>query len=220
MKPSGTVVYWPKTMPFSLRSLKTAAQLTALFGAAFGPRLVFAYEHPLSDDEVQQAYSIGQDAFKVNSFFAQYTQAPAPPAGGLQIAQIGLSTPFAQAVQVSAERTQGFTAGDAVDDYHKRGDSIIVNLKTLLTPTYSTSDVDFWRTISVGLIQNGRHMAATKVAGQPIYSADSVGDSELVGANVQIQFSVHGVGNGPVVVEIVPPAGPWVHATFDLSSLK
>jgi hypothetical protein len=196
-------------------------QIGAVSCGALAPQFAFAYDHPLTQDQVREAYFIGQDPFKVNDFLAPYTQAPPMPNSGLQIATIELGTPYAQVVEVSAQHTVGYTPGDAAADYNKRGDCIVVSLKVLLTPTYSTDDEDFWRGISVGLIQKGKHMGATRVDGQPVYSGDGVGDSELVGANVQIQFSISGVQSGPVQVEVVPPAGgAWVHATFDLSGLQ
>ena len=196
-------------------------QAGAISCSALAPQFAFAYDHPLTDDQVREAYFIGQDAFKVSDFLALYTQAPPMPNSGLQIATIELSTPYAQVVQVSAQHTVGYTPGDAAVDYKKRGDCIVVSLKVLLTPTYSTDDEDFWRGISVGLIQRGKHTGATRVDGQPVYSGDGVGDSELVGANVHIQFSIGGVQSGPLQVEVVPPnGGAPVHATFDLSSLQ
>jgi hypothetical protein len=203
---------------FSRKGL-TKIQLGAAFSLALSAPCAFAYHHPLSDDEVREAYFIGQDAFKVNTFLARYTQAPPLPDTGPQIAEIAMSTPYEQVVEVSAQHTLGYTEGDAAVDYKERGDCMVVRLKVLLTPTYSTNDGDFWRSISVGLIQNGKHLAATRVDGQPIYSGDSVGDSQLVGANLQIQFSITGVRSDSVQVEVVPPGGPRVRAAFDLNSL-
>ena len=41
-----------------------------------------------------------------------------------------------------------------------------------------------------------------------------------IGANVYVQFSLTGVRSDSVQVEVVPPEGDAVHATFDLSTLR
>jgi hypothetical protein len=66
-----------------------------------------------------------------------------------------------------------------------------------------------------------KHMAATKVSAQLLYASDPDGDSSWVtGANVFIQFSVAGVDSDSVDVEVIPPGGASVHATFDLGRLS
>lgn len=112
-----------------------------------------------------------------------------------------------------------YSAQDAATAYQKRRDFIVVRVQILLTPTYTNTDADFWRDVSVGLVQR-EHMAATSVSGEPIYSSDETGGGGLLGANIYAQFSVAGVHSEPLQVEVVPPEGPAVHARFDLSKLR
>jgi hypothetical protein len=203
------------------RKLLTVIQLGSVFWGVLTPQFAFAYDHPLDDKAVSEAYSIGQDFYKVNAFLSQYVQAPPMPDRGPQVAEIELSTPYAQVVEASAQHTLGYTSQQAAADYGKRGDFIIVRVKILFTPTYTGRADDFWRGVSVGLVQQGKHMAATSVDGQPIYHSDRDGDNTvLIGANVFVQFSVDAVESDSLQVEVVPPEGPSVHSTFDLDRLR
>ena len=129
----------------------------------------------LSDGAVREAYFIGQNTDIANAFLTQYLQAPPVPGRGPHVAQIELSTPYAQVVEISAQHTVDYSAQQAAVDYRKRGDFILVRLKVFFTPTYAGRGDDFWRAISVGLVQK-KHMAATSVDGQPLYTADRDGN--------------------------------------------
>jgi hypothetical protein len=130
-----------------------------------------------------------------------------------------LDTPYAQLVAVSAQHTVGYSAQQVWADYQKNGDFIVVRVKVLFTPTYAGPGDDFWRGVSVGLIQK-KHIAAKSVRGEPIYSSDAIGGTVSIGANVFARFSLAGVRSGPVEVEVIPSAGLPVHAVFDLDTLR
>jgi len=207
-------------MRFS-RRLAIVMQLAAAVWTAFLPQFAFAYDHPLSDEAVREAYFIGQDVKNVNSFLSPYVKSLPVPDSGPDVAEIELSTPYAQVVEASAQHSVGYSDQQAGEDYRKRGDFIAVRVKVLFTPTYPDPGDDFWRSISVGLIQKKNHMGATSVSGEPIYSGDADGDSTVsIGANVYVQFSLAGIKSDSVQVEVVPPGGATVHATFDLRSLR
>lgn len=112
-----------------------------------------------------------------------------------------------------------YSAQDAATAYQKRGDFIEVRIKVFFTPSYTSAAADFWRDFSIGLIQK-EHMAATSVRGQPIYESDEDGGGPLIGADVYARFSIVGVKSSAIQVEVIPPQGAPVHATFDLSNLR
>jgi hypothetical protein len=199
------------------RGVFFAMQLGAALFGLLVPQLGFGYDHPLTDEVVRDAYFLGQDLDRSNDFFARYTQALPVPDSGPQVAEIELLTPYAQVVQVSHEHPMGYSAQQAAADYKKRGDFIQVRVKVLFTPTYTGAD-DFWRGVSVGLVQK-KHMAATGVSAQLLYTSDPDGYSWVIGANVFVEFSVAGVGSDSVDVAVVPPGGAGVRATFDLGRL-
>jgi hypothetical protein len=199
------------------RGVFFAMQLGAALFGLLVPQLGFGYDHPLTDEVVRDAYFLGQDLDRSNDFFARYTQALPVPDSGPQVAEIELLTPYAQVVQVSHEHPMGYSAQQAAADYKKRGDFIQVRVKVLFTPTYTGAD-DFWRGVSVGLVQK-KHMATTGVSAQLLYTSDPDGYSWVIGANVFVEFSVAGVESDSVDVAVVPPGGAGVRATFDLGRL-
>jgi hypothetical protein len=199
--------------------LQIGIQLAALVWGAMAPPFAFAYDHPLTSDAVRQAYFLGQDLKGVNAYLAPYLKSLPVPSSGPDVAEIELKTPFVQVVEDSAMHSVNYSAQDAATAYQKRGDFMVVRVKILLTPTYTNTDANFWRDFAVGLIQ-GEHMAATGVAGEPIYSSDETGGGGLIGANIYARFSVAGVHSKPLQVEVAPPDRPPVHAKFDLSKLR
>jgi len=202
------------------RRLLTLIQFAAALGTALNPPPAFAYDHPLSDEAVREAYFVGQDVKNVNTFLSDYTKSLPVPGSGPHVAQIELSTPYAQVVEASAQHSVGYSDMRAAEDYQKRGDCIMVRVKVLFTPSYSNGGEDFWRGVSVGLIQNGKHMAATGVSGQPIYAVGDYGGSWPIGADLYVKFSVAGVKSDSLAVEVIPPGGSAIRAEFDLNSLR
>jgi len=201
------------------RRFYSLIQFSAAIWLALSPESAFAYDHPLDDRAIQDAYSIGQDLKTVNTFLSPYAQGLPAPRTGPHVAEIQLNTPFAQTVEVSAQHSVGYSSQQAEEDYLKRGDSIVVRVKVLFTTAYHGRPFDFWRGVSVGLIQK-QHMAATSFDAQPIYSSNPDGGTSLAGAYVFAHFSTGGVASEPVQVEVIPPEGPPVHATFDLKKLR
>jgi hypothetical protein len=63
------------------------------------------------------------------------------------------------------------------------------------------------------------HMAATGVSAQLLYASDPDGYSWVIGADVFVEFTVAGVESDSVDVEVVPPGGVGVRASFDLGRL-
>jgi hypothetical protein len=184
------------------------------------PQVGLAYSHPLTDESVRDAYFLGQDSDRAATFLEQYQKALPVPQTGPHVSQIQLSTPYAQVVEDSQARSVGYSAQDATAAYRKRGDFIVVRVRVLFTPTYTDRAEAFWRGVSVGLVQK-KHMVATRVSGQTLYATDHDGDSSwVIGADVFCVFSVAGVDSDSVQVEVIPPEGAAVHATFELDELS
>jgi hypothetical protein len=201
------------------RKLFVTMQLGVAVCSLLTPQVGFAYQHPLTEEEVRDAYFLGQDAERAAEFMGRYVQSLPVPDKGPDVAEIELQTPYAQVVAYSRVNTVGYSAQQALANYKQRGDYIMVRVKVLFTPTYS-ADEDFWRGVSVGLVQR-THFAARSVTGRPLYAVDHDGDSSwVIGANVYVVFSVAGVDSDDVQVEVIPPGGAAVHARFDLDDLQ
>jgi len=195
-------------------------ELGAVLCAFFVPQPALAFDQALSDEAIREAYFLGQDADRSADFLSHYVQGLPMPDNGPDISQIELRTPYAQIVQISQQHPNGYSAQQAATDYHRRGDYLQVRVQVMFTPTSAGGGEDYWRRVSVGLVQK-RHMAAQSVTGSPIYATDRDGDSAwIIGANVLVVFAAAPVDSGSVQVEAIAPGGSAVHATFDLGGLR
>jgi hypothetical protein len=191
---------------------------------ALYPQLGFAYSHRLTESEVRDAYFLGQDSERATAFLSQYVQNLPVPNTGPQVAQIELRTPYAQVVAVSQQHPTGYSAQRAAEDYKARGNTLLVRAQVMFTPTYSNRPDDFWRDVSIAAVQGDR-IAPKSVGGQlvytgqPIYTTNRDGTSWAIGADVYAVFDVANLSSDSVQIEVVPPEGPPVHATFDLDKL-
>jgi len=204
----------------SRRQLPTIAQLGAVTLTLLLPAPGFAFDHPLSDAQVRDAYFLGQDADRSADFLSKYVQDLPVPDKGPHVSQVELSTPYAQVVQISRQHTDDYSAQQAAADYKSRGDSIRLQVQVMFTPTYPNGGEDFWSSVSVGLVQK-THIAARSVSGQAIYTTGRDGDRNwIIGANVFAVFDLVGVESDSIQVEVIPPGGPPAYATFHLDELK
>jgi len=97
----------------------------------------FAYETPLTDKTVREAYFLGQhhDASTQSALKPYVHILPAPPKGP-HISEIRLFTPYAQVVEASNAQSAGYSAQQAAADYHSHADTIVVRFHIEFTPSY------------------------------------------------------------------------------------
>src|SRR5262249_49782696 len=100
-----------------------------------------AFEIPLSDNSVREAYFLGQRTDgKCTEFLNSYRHALPMPENGPRVVEIQLLTPYAQVVAESNRHTVGFSAQQAAANYHGRGDTILIQFRVELTPTFGFAD--------------------------------------------------------------------------------
>jgi hypothetical protein len=204
----------------SYRRLFTMLEVGATVCMLLVPQPALAFDQTLSDEAVREAYFLGQDSDRAADFLSSYVQELPVPDTGPDVSQIELRTPYAQVVHVSLHHRSGYSAQRAAADYKQRGDFLLARVQVMFTPTYTGGGADFWRSVSVGLLQKS-HMSAQSVSGQPIYATNRDGDNAwIIGANVLVVFAIAGVESDSVQVEAIPPGGSPVHATFDLNALR
>src|SRR4029077_20183905 len=96
-----------------------ARSIASLLGAALllAPS-TFAFDSPLSDQAVREAYFLGQrhDETMAN-LLNKYTSFLPPPKSGPHIASVTFLTPFALLVQQSSQHTSGYSAQQAALDH-------------------------------------------------------------------------------------------------------
>jgi hypothetical protein len=199
---------------------------------------LFAFQTPLSDTAVREAYFLGQRHDQsVSDFFAKYAKTlPAPPYGPY-ISTVRFLTPYAQVVSLSGNKSAGYSAQQAERDHHADAETVTVSVDIYLTdsygpflaaPTNSRSgspagltlrSSDFWRDFAVSVSSDSRTLSQQDTSGQPIYNCSESGCS-LVGATVTLTFAASKFPPDSVTVNVVPPEGDEVNVDFDLTSFR
>lgn len=211
---------------------------TAIVAVFFVSSITFAYETPLSERTIREAYFLGQrhDDATAAALKPYQHNLPAPKSGPY-ISDIRVLTPYAQVVEASEAQSAGYSAQQAATDYHSHPDTIVVRFHIEFTPTYghiessrdrsdltarkgiSVRNEDFWQAFKTGLSENDQWIEPLTRDGEPIYShtADS---GEMVGAYIWLRYDARDVASDAVAAEIFTPDGQHVTSTFDLSVLR
>lgn len=230
-------------MPLNSRrtGMRSSLRVLALCALLAQSPTVLAYEVPLAPTSIHEAYMLGQrnDAATA-AFFASYLkELSAQGAVGPHIAEIELLTPFAQVVEASREKSNGYTEQQAVQDYHKRGDTVIVRVTLMLpaaypkqqgnsaprptTPQANTSirPDNFWEQFKFDIKQGGKVIPSNSVRNRPIYSAPSKDTpSVLDGQTVWIEYAAKNIASEQTEFDVVTPDVKTITATFDLKKLR
>jgi hypothetical protein len=200
-------------------------------------------EIPLSDTAVREAYFLGQrNDQKTADFLKLYTRSFPLPDKGPYISEIHLLTPYAQVVVNSSQHSTGYSAQQALADYRRRGDTLLLQIRIEFTPTYTYDDAvrtandtarefnrhldpeDFWQAFRFTLSQNDQYFEPRDIRSDPIYGSSSPSDlgPTLRGAMVSLEFDAAPFEpeSAPVQVEVIPPITNHVLAKFDLAKLR
>ncbi|HKT48558.1 MAG TPA: hypothetical protein VJP87_13620 [Candidatus Acidoferrales bacterium] len=117
--------------------LRRAASFCASLLLLSSPCL--AFQSPLSDESVREAYFLGQRSDETAStFFSSYLRTFDRPESGPIVSEIELYTPFVQVVEASRLRTAGYSAQQALQDYRTTTDTLFLRIRIEFSPTYAT----------------------------------------------------------------------------------
>jgi len=102
----------------------------------------FAFDTPLSDEAIREAYFLGQrnDQSTV-SLFDPYLRLLPKPDKGAFIAEVEVYTPYVQLVETSRRQSVGYSAQQASKDYRRQKDRIFVRIRIDFTPTYGALEL-------------------------------------------------------------------------------
>jgi hypothetical protein len=220
-------------MPSSFRSC-----LSILTAALLLSPSSFAFDTPLSDTAVRQAYFLGQRRDDTMSrFLDKYTQHLPPPRTGPHVASITFLTPFAVLVRQSSQRIN-YSAQQAEKEHHADDETVAITIEIWLTPSYgamipkptgsrSGSAVgyqrrspDFWKDIAVQVFDGEKKLPSDSLTGDPTYSCVSDGACDLSGAILHLELPAKLFTSDTATIEVDPPEGDPVAVDFDLSSLR
>lgn len=216
-----------------LSLLATAALLFA--------QAAFAFQSPLSDESVREAYFLGQR--HDNSFellLEKYTHHLPPPESGPYISSIMFLTPFMMAARLSSSRTGNYSAQQAALDHHKEGAEIVqIVVEIQLTETYgpiaatvpadsrSASSAgliprqgDFWNDFQVQVHSGEQAVSFSASRGHANYSCSEEGGCSLIGATLEFDLPAAAFSSDSASITVDPPEGERVTTEFDLTSLR
>jgi hypothetical protein len=198
----------------------------------------FAFNSPLSDEAIREAYFLGQRRDESTArFLARYKQPLAVPKTGPHIASVELLTPFARAVLISSQQTMGYSAQDAEAEHRGKEEIIAMKIEVLLTDSYGALIVrptsqrsgapvgfafrspDFWQEIEVQISVGDKVVAPAHFSGEPNYVCIDEG-CRLNGATLQFEFPADAFNSDTATVQVRPPEGPEVFVGFDLTALR
>jgi hypothetical protein len=213
--------------------------LSLLFSAALVAAPSCAFDIPLSDEAVREAYFLGQrNDGKTSDFFKKYTHFLPVPEEGPHISSIQLLTPFANVVELSRQHSLGNSAQDALQHYKKHGDFVRVVITIEFTANYGPviekpSDsrsgsgngyqlrsYNFWRDFSYRLFQKDNLIEPIDLSGEATYTRSEDG-SVLTGAVVALLYDANKIStskDADIVIDTV--AGQQIVETFDLAALR
>jgi hypothetical protein len=199
----------------------------------------FAFDIPLSDQAIREAYFLGQrNDERVAEFFEKYNHRLPAPESGPSISIVTFLTPFANAVDLSRQRSMGYSAQEALQEYKKHGDIVRVVITIEFTANYGAiiekpirsnsgstkgyqlRSSNFWRDFSYRVFQHNEPIEPLDISGQATYAGDGY-VAHLTGAIVTLTFDatkISSAEDADVVVDTV--SNQQIVTTFDLASLR
>ena len=199
----------------------------------------FAFDSPLSDQAVREAYFLGQRRDEsLARLLDKYTTYLALPKTGPHIASITFFTPFALAAQLSSQHSSGYSAQQAALDHRGQAESVKIIVQIYLTETYgalisrptgsrSGSPVgyvqrssEFWKDFDVQVFSKDRELRPFTSSGEPNYLCSENGGCTLTGATIQFEFLAESFASDSATVQVTPPEGDPVSLDFDLTRLR
>ena len=198
----------------------------------------FAFDTPLSDQAVREAYFLGQRRDEtMATFLNKYTKPLPPPKTGPHIASVTFLTPFALLVQHSS-RQSNYSAQQAALDHRDQPEFVRIMVQIQLTDSYGVYIVrptgprsgsptgflprpyDFWKDFDVQVSSEDRKLRPFSSSGQPNFSCSEDGGCLLVGATLWFDFSAEDFASGSATIDVNPPEGDPLSLDFDLTHLR
>jgi hypothetical protein len=202
---------------------------------------LFAFQSPLSDESVREAYFLGQrHDGSIESLVEKSTRRFPLPKNGPYVSSIMFVTPFLGAAQVSGSYIGNYSAQQAELDHRVAGKEIVkITVEIQLTQSYgqfitpansnsrssSASSLilrphDFWRDFRVQIFNGDQALSNSDYHGISNYSCGDYGSCVLTGATLTFEFPAGAFSTDSASVKVDPPEGESVTADFDLGRLR
>ncbi len=199
----------------------------------------FAFDTPLSDQAVREAYFLGQrHDDSMATLLNKYTKFLPAPKTGPHVASVTFFTPFALLVQQSSQHTSGYSAQQAALDHRDQPEFVRIIVQIQLTDSYGAYIIrptgsrsgssagfvprpyDFWKDFDVQVSSKDQNLRPFSSSGQPNVLCSYEGGCELTGATLQFDFNAEDFASGSAVIDVIPPEGDPLSVDFDLGHLR
>lgn len=147
----------------------------------------FAYQSPLSDEAVREAYFLGQrNDTTTTAFFRPYLKTLPPPPSGPYMSEVEIYTPYVQVLERSSRNSVGYSAQQARLDYRRHRNIVFIRVRIDFTSSYGALELfrsgrldkkpgrsaspNFDRDFRVGLSQDGEWIKPLSIQIMPTYT--------------------------------------------------
>jgi hypothetical protein len=222
-------------MPTHARSF-----LSILLAALLASRASFAFQSPLSDEAIREAYFLGQrHDGSFPRLLDKYSKHLAAPKSGPYIRSITFLTPFVKLVHYSDAFVGNYSAQQAALDHRDHPETVEITVEILLTDsygpviadpasprsdrpqTYQLRSHDFWKDFQVEVFEGEETRPPARFTGEPTVQCSRYGyNCNLVGATLHLEFPATAFNSDSATIHVMPPEGPEVWVDFDLTALR
>jgi hypothetical protein len=197
-----------------------------------------AYDSPLSDTAVREAYFLGQrrdDSLgKLLDKYVLYLQ---PPKTGPYIQSVSFLTPYVLTALNSSQQVSIYSAQQAQLDHLKNPEVVRITVQISLTDSYGPyiaaptgpdshslkgifmRPSDFWRDFRLRTFQKDELVIPTHADGKPIFRCEDSG-CILSGATLTFEYPAASFTDTSATIQVDPPEGDPVVVDFDLTSFR
>jgi len=188
------------------------------------PPALPAYIQELSENEVNEAYQLGQRRDQdMAKFFKEYEAVLPNALNGMHVQHLAVRTPYCAIVVRSFEAAGRYSLRQAIADAAEHAGVFQVVVWINGYTNVSAGDITefksiFWRAFAVELTQ-GQRIEPRKMRALPLYSEPGPA-STITGAQVYVEYEVRDIASAPAHIRVTDPDGHSVTADFDLDSLR
>ena len=221
---------------FRRRAAECAAFFLAVAIASAEPLL--AFQTPLSEEAVREAYFLGQrhDESVIRAL-ERYSQYFPLPDHGPQIASVTYLTPFAQAILASSNHVGNYSAQQAQIAHRGLRETVQIQVAIRFTDSYPAlipsvpptsrgteprfvpRSYEFWRDFEVAVFEGDKPIEPSSQEGRPDYNCSRYG-CVLIGATILLDFPAEAFESQDVTVQVDPPEGERFVSGLDLANLR
>ncbi len=198
-----------------------------------------AFDVPLSDEAVRDAYFLGQrHDGTFPAILGKYVRNLPLPKSGPYISSVTFLTPFIQLVEHSDAYIGNYSAQKALLEHRGQEEFVLIFVEIQLTDTYGRlippppnwrsrspeawvpRPSDFWRDFHVQIYNAAQPLTPYDFHGHPTFGCARRGPCILTGATLEFDFRADSFTSDSATIQVIPPEGDPVSVDFDLIHLR